>query len=332
VKAAALFGSGDLRLVEKPVPRPGPGDARVRVEYCGICGSDIHAYRSGFFPVGMTIGHEYAGKIDAVGEGVEERWRPGLWVTGNNILGCGVCSACIRGADHHCTGMCRLGVTAEGAMAEYLLAPVSSLFPIPEEVPLEWGTLTEPFSVAVHGINLSGVKPSDTAVILGAGTIGLCLLAELKGRGLSHVLVVEPDPARIQAAVSMGAAAAFPPGGAARARVFDQTAGQGADIVFECAGLPDTIAEAPRLARRGGAAVILGICHEMVEMDFSDLVTREVRLVNACGKTSTEFGWAVEQIVSGRVSLAPVISRIIPLDRIAEGFTLPGKTVVRCNN
>lgn len=330
MKAAALYGPGDLRLVEKPAPWPEPGEARVRVEYCGICGSDIHAYRSGFFPPGMTIGHEYAGVIEAVGEGVEEKWMPGLRVTGNNILGCGGCPACICGADHHCIQMCRLGVTAEGAMAEYLLAPAASLFPIPNGIPLEWGTLTEPMSIAVHGINLSGVKLEDSAVIVGAGTIGLCLLAELKERGLIDVLVVEPDPARVLAAKTMGAVATYPPGDEARVRIRERTAGQGADIVFECAGLPSTIAGAACLARCGGTVVILGICHETVEMDFCDLVTREVRLVNACGKTSAEFSWAVKRITSGRVDFSPVITRVIPIDEVAEGFKLTGKTVVRC--
>lgn len=332
MKAAALFGPDDLQLVEKPLPWPGPNEARVRVEYCGICGSDIHAYHSGFFPPGMTIGHEYAGVIDAVRVGAEEKLRPGLRVTGNNILGCGCCPACTRGADHHCIEMCRLGVTTEGAMAGYLLAPITSLFPIPEGIPLEWGTLAEPLSVAVHGINLSGIKPEDTAVIVGVGAIGLCLLTELKMRGLTNVLVVEPDPARVLASAALGATAAIPPGDIAsvQARVYEYTAGQGADVVFECAGLPSTIAGAACLARRGGTAVILGICHETVEIDFCALVTREVCLLNACGKTSAEFNQAVERIISGRVDLSPVISRIISLDQVAEGFNLTGKTVVRC--
>jgi len=126
MKAIVIEGPQKLALVEKPVPKPGAGEALVRVKYCGICGSDLHAYETGFLQAGLTIGHEFAGTVAALGAECEG-WQEGDSVTGNNIIACGRCRYCRRGEDNLCLEMRRLGITDQGSMAEYVLIPTKDL-------------------------------------------------------------------------------------------------------------------------------------------------------------------------------------------------------------
>jgi (R,R)-butanediol dehydrogenase / meso-butanediol dehydrogenase / diacetyl reductase len=323
MRAAVLNGPGDLQVVDKPAPQPGPGEVVVKVEYCGICGSDLHAYKTGMFPFGLTIGHEYAGIIESVGPGVSD-WRPGQRVTGTASLACRDCRPCRDGQDNICGAMNIIGVTRDGAMAEFLRVPVESLCAVDPKIPLEYGALVEPLSVALHGVSLAGVEPDQTVVILGAGTVGLCVLAELKRRGLSKVVVLEINPARAGVAKEMGADAVLNP---LRDNVDDflsrLTGGSGADLVFECVGLPDTIRDAGNLARQGGSVVILGICETPVELFFLGLVTREIQLRTSYGSTAEEFRQALSFLAEGEIDLRPMISRTISLGEISKGGFAP---------
>lgn len=322
MKAAVLNGAGDLQVVDKTTPQLGPGEVLVKVEYCGICGSDLHAYKTGMFPFGLTIGHEYAGVIESVGTAVSA-WSPGQRVTGTASLACRDCRPCRDGQDNICAAMNIIGVTRDGAMAEYLLVPAESLCAIDRKMTLEYGALVEPLSVAIHGVNLSGAGPDQAAVILGAGTVGLCVLAELKRRGLKKVAVLEVNQARAAVAKEMGADLVLNP---LHDNVDDSlnrlNGGMGAHLVFECAGLPDTIRDAGNLARQGGTVVVLGICEAPVELFFLGLVTREIQLRTSYGSTADEFRRALHFLADGEINLKPIISRTISLGEIGEdGFT-----------
>lgn len=314
-----LNGPGDLRVVDKPAPQPAPGEVLVKVKYCGICGSDLHAYKTGMFPFGMTIGHEYSGIVDTVGPGTNN-WQPGQRVTGTASLSCRNCRPCRDGQDNICSAMNVIGVTRDGAMAEYLLVPEDSLCSISLDMPLEYGTLVEPLSVALHGAAMAGAGPKDAAVILGAGTVGLCVLAELKRRGLKKVIVLEVNPARAEVARKMGADAVLNP---QRDNVDDalsrMTGEAGADLVYECVGFPDTIRDAGNMARPGGSVVILGICEVPVDLFFLGLVTREIQLRTSYGSTAEEFRQALRFLAEGSVDLSPLISRTITMDEVEEG-------------
>ncbi len=320
MKAVVINGPGELAVVEKEKPRPGPGEVLVKIEYCGICGSDLHAYSAGFFPPGVTIGHEFAGLVAEAGSGCGS-WAVGQKVTGNNIITCGHCSPCLKGNENLCPEMRRLGITDEGALAEYLLMPANSLCRVPEEVPLELFALSEPLSVALHAVNQSVLRPNMKTLIIGAGAIGLCLLALLKRRAPGQVAVVEPNPIRAETAVSLGATTVI-----SGERInFDAevgrfTGGKGADLVFECAGIPETIRSACSFAAARATVVVLGICHQPVEIDFLSLVTGEINIKPAFGKSGAEFNEAVELISTGAVDLKPLISKIIPLGTVEEAF------------
>lgn len=321
MKAAILNGPGELQVLDKPRPQPAEGEVLVRVRFCGICGSDLHAFKTGMFPFGLTIGHEYAGTVEAVGPGVESRLC-GSRVTGTASLACRTCFSCRAGRDNICEAMNVIGVTREGAMAEYVTVPAESLCPLPPEMPLEFGTLVEPMSVALHGAGLVGAGQEDTAVILGAGPLGLCTLAELKRRGLRQVYVVEINETRAKTAERMGADAVLHPVKEnIESRLAQLTGGGAADLVFECAGLPETIQNAGNLVRQGGTVVVMGICEVPVDIFFLGLVTREIQLRTSYGSTAGEFRRTADLLAAREVDLSPIVSRRIPLEQVyRQGF------------
>jgi len=321
LRAAVLNGTEDLQVVDKPRPEPGEGEVLVRVEYCGICGSDLHAYKSGLFPFGMTIGHEYAGSIEAVGPGAG-KLTSGQKVTGTASIACRSCFSCLSGRDNICEAMNVVGVTREGAMAEYLVVPGESIVVIPDKTPIEFGALAEPYSVALHGIKMIGVSPGQSVAVLGAGAIGLCLLTELKRRGLEKIFMVDVNEKRLVAAGEMGAYAMINPGAESLdKRIGELTSGDGADLVFECVGVPETIREATNLVRQGGTLLVFGICEVPVDLFFLGLVTREIQLRTSYGAAAEEFREAMEIIASDPSVLTPLIEKVVALDNLAdEGF------------
>lgn len=320
MKTVVISGPGNLEIIEKPKPQPAPGEILVKVDYCGICGSDLHAFHTGFLQPDLTIGHEFSGVVAEVGPNCGN-WFPGERVTGNNIIACGSCSFCLEGTENRCSDMCRLGITGPGAMAEYILLPARGLFKLPEHTPLEQAALAEPLSVGLHAINKVDPVAFENALVIGAGTIGLIVLTLLKQRGIKTLIVAEPNPDRAAVAKTMGATAIIDPGkGDPESEINRLTANRGASLVFECAGLPSTIQDACSLAAAGSPVVILSICYQTVGINFLSLVMREIEIKTAFGKTRAEFEEAVRLIGEGILDLTPLISRIIPLRSVKEGF------------
>lgn len=323
MKAAVINGPGEINVIDKAKPKPGPGEVLVKVVYCGICGTDLHAFSTGFFPPGITIGHEFTGIVDEVGQGCEN-WTLGEQVTGCNTTPCGTCPVCLEGNNNLCPNMHRLGIADHGALAEYVLVPAVSLHRIPVDAPLAEVTLAEPLSIALHAVNMSNCQVRQKIAIIGAGTIGLLVLTLLKMRGLKDIAVVEPNQARAAVAASIGAATVIDPrAGQLAAEVNRFSGGRGASLIFECAGSPETIIDACRLAGAKGSVVVLGICHQPVELNFLSLVTQEISIIPSFSKITAEFKEAVELIISGKIDLSPLISRIIPLMEVEEGFKAP---------
>lgn len=323
MKAVIINGPGNLEIVEKPIPKPGPGEILVKIKYCGICGSDLHAFETGFLDPAITIGHEFSGVIEAVGESCKG-WSKGDLVTGNNIISCGSCHSCMSSRDNLCREVRRLGITDQGTLAEYAIFPAKDLFKLSEQAPLEQLALTEPLSVALHAVNKVSISHSDSTLIIGAGTIGLAVLTLLKLRDVKSIIVFETNPDRRNTALQMGASAVVDPGQKNLDReIASLTDNQGINLVFECAGLPETIQEACSRAEAGGKAVILSICYQPVEINFLSLVTQEIDIITAFGKTGGEFREAARMIAEGLIDLSPLITGIIPVEKVAEAFRNP---------
>ncbi len=329
MKAVVITGPGNLEIVEKPVPKPAAGEILVKIKYCGICGSDLHAFETGFLDPATTIGHEFSGIIEEIGKDCAG-WSKGDPVTGNNIISCGSCSACTSSRDNLCREVRRLGITDHGTMAEYAVFPAKDLVKLSKQAPLEQLVLTEPLSVALHAVNKVNVNPSDRILIIGAGTIGLTLLALLKQRGIKNVIIFETNPERQAIATKLGASAILNPGQKNPDReISTLTGNQGVNLVFECAGLPETIQEACSRAEAGGKAVILSICYQPVELNFLSLVTQEIDIISAFGKRGSEFRAAAKLIADGLIDLSPLITGVIPLEEVAEAFHHPSGSSIK---
>lgn len=322
LRAAVLQSTEDLQVITRSRPEPGAGEVLIRVSYCGICGSDLHAYTSGLFPFGMTIGHEFSGVIEGAGPGAEDLSK-GEKVTGIPSLACGSCFSCLAGRDNICEAMSIVGVSREGAMAEYLVVPRESVAVIPAGMSLELGTLVEPYSVALHCAKRTNPAQNQVALVFGAGAIGTCLFLELKRRGLKEVIVVDINEDRLMKAKQMGAWATINPGvDNLSKRVGELTTGAGVDLVFECVGIPDTIKESVNLVRQGGTIMVLGICEIPVELFFLGLVTREIEILTAYGSTAEEFKQALELIAADPSTFDGLLGKKVPLENVdREGFT-----------
>lgn len=272
MRAVVLHGKEDARLEHVPIPPVGPGEVRVRIGAALTCGTDLKVFRRGYHAKMIVppaiFGHELAGKVDAVGPGVDA-WQPGDRVVAANSAPCGACYFC--GVDRE--ELCENLLFLNGAYAEYVTIPKrivrKNLLRLPEGMPSVVAALVEPLACAVHGVEETGVRAGETVVILGAGPLGLLLVRCAVLRG-ARVLVVGRRSARLQAALEMGAEAVFdtaPDPEAPVSRfptpldwVHAHTAGRGADRVIEAVGQPAAWELAITLVRKGGVVNLFGGC------------------------------------------------------------------------
>lgn len=255
-----LHEPGDLRAEERPVPRPGPGEALVKIAGCGICHTDLAAIEGNYPyipPLPAVLGHEYAGRVVETGPDVATV-APGDRVACMPIATCGLCPPCRRGTPWLCLN--RRGLW--GGFAEFVVLPQQCLHKIPPEITDEQAISAEPFSVAVHAVDLAQLHPGDTAVVVGAGAIGLGLVGMLRLAGAGRIVVSEPAVERRALALEFGADAVVNPFESdLAAEVNGLTGGMGADAVFEAVGTSRTVEQSFALVRRGGTIVIVGVAN-----------------------------------------------------------------------
>lgn len=307
MRALRLEAVGRLALRDLPDPVAGPGEVLVRVGACGVCGTDRHLYR-GEFPSRppVTLGHEFAGTVEAVGEGVGHL-APGDLMTADPNIPCGLCGPCRRGRPNLCEGNRALGVGRDGGFADLAIVPAVQAHRVPPEIGAEAAALTEPLACTLHGMDLAAVVPGMTVTVLGGGVIGL-MAARLAALAGASVALVTRHPAKRALAESLGA----------RALPSAQGLPQ-ADAVIECAGVPETVAQAPRLTRAGGAVVLLGVLPQgaTVPIEPFDLVFREISLLGSFVNPSTHAR-AAALIASGAVPAGALVTRRVPLAEAAS--------------
>jgi (R,R)-butanediol dehydrogenase/meso-butanediol dehydrogenase/diacetyl reductase len=330
--AARWHGRGDIRVeqVDDPGPPP-PGWLRLRIDACGICGTDVEEYLQGPVLVPMTphplsgrqapltLGHEPAGTIEVAGDGVS--LLPGTRVAVEANLHCGECWWCRRQEYQLCVHIASLGLMADGALAEVLLAPASMCAPLDVAVPPSHGALAEPLSVAVRAVRRAGVAAGSSVGIVGAGTVGLLALQVARRAGAETVVVVDRVAKRRALAIQLGATIAVAPGEAEQATL-DLTAGVGLDATLEVAGNARAAAAAIALSRRGGRTVLLGVYDDTVPISMLDMLLGEREIVASLSHTFHEdFTEAVRLIGAGEVQVAPLITDCVRLSRVVEdGF------------
>ena len=326
MKALVLEEYGKLVYGDVPNPVVGSGEVLVEVKACGICGSDVHGMdgSSGRRIPPLIMGHEAAGVIAEVGQGVEG-WAKGERVTFDSTVYCGDCHFCRAGKINLCDRRRVLGVACEefrqeGAFAEYVAVPARILYRIPEGVSFEHAAMVEPISVAVHAVNRTPVRLNDTAVVIGAGVIGLLVVQALRAAGCGRIIAVDLSPTRLELAGELGADEVLRSDEVDVVEaVRERTGGRGADIAVEAVGIDQTVRTAVDCVRKGGAVTLVGNVSPRVELLLQAAVTRELSLYGSAASCG-EYPDCLDLMQRGTVRVEAIISAVAPLSEGATWF------------
>jgi threonine dehydrogenase-like Zn-dependent dehydrogenase len=321
MKAAVWNDHGSLDVVDRPVPEPRPGWVRVKVSAVGICGTDLHFFRGSFPPpAGLLPGHEVAGVIDAVGEGVQ--LPVGACVAVEPQSFCGECYQCRTGNHNRCAKRILFGVTGRGGCAEFATIPAYSTYKLPDAIPPAAGALAEPLAVCVRGIRRGRIESGQRITILGAGTIGLITLIGARAAGAGEILITARYPHQQRAARTLGADGVFDNVGA----LTDHLGGAPVDCVIESVGgRGATLMEAVNLVRPGGMVLMLGVFDGPSQIPALDFSTKEVTMVgsNCYGRSGshTDFELAIELLRKNLEPLTALVTHRFGLDQVNQAFT-----------
>ena len=330
MKAAVFVEKEKIEIQDIPQPKIGPGEILLKVDYCGICGSDVHAYKSGqLYSPGTVMGHEFSGTVSEIGESVEG-FAIGDTVAAFPGVSCRECYYCIRGVSNLCVGSkippIGLSTDINGAFAEYvrIMHPVRQLTNLPKSISLQEAALIEPYSVSMHSVRKSRFRPGDSVLVIGAGPIGLAVIKLVALAGAGKITVIEKSTGRLEQAKAFGADEVLNPdvegiGLYDKVRWINNVVGP--DVIFECAGFPETFNMALSLARRDGQVMIVSIIEQETLIFPFVLALNEVEVKGCFGFVGDDFNCVVNYMSTGRLESKRMISEIISLDDIEEkGF------------
>ncbi|MBI2723490.1 MAG: alcohol dehydrogenase catalytic domain-containing protein [Chloroflexi bacterium] len=327
MKAAALAGPRTMKIVDLPDDGPAAGELRVRVAFCGICGSDMHEYEADNPPRALgfmqpVMGHEFSGTVTAIGDGVTSV-SVGQIVVGNPGAGCGTCAYCQRGRENLCregsTQGGGMGYTRPGAYSEFITIPERSAVVLPEGADLRAAALTEPFAVARHALIQGGYHRGETLVIAGAGPIGLLTVIAAREMGGTRIVVSEPLAGRREAAQHVGASHVIAPADLV-ATVHALTGGVGAEVSVDASGLPVGIADCTNATARGGRIVIAGVGEQPYSLQILPTIVNEHTYIGVLGYSRREFIDSAMLIARGAVDVTPVISEVVAVSDTPAAF------------
>lgn len=324
MEALVLTEYKHLEILERPRPVPDEGQVLVQVAACGICGSDVHGYdgSSGRRIPPLVMGHEAAGVVAEVGPGVTS-FVVGERVTFDSTVYCGTCRYCSAGLVNLCDRREVLGVSTpefrrDGAFAEYVLVPERIMYRLPDAMPFEEAAMLEAVSVALHAVALTDLKGGETALVVGAGMIGLLTLQAAKAKGCSRVFVTDVDSSRLELARQMGADEVIL-ADAMLDKVKQLTGGEGVDVALEAVGRDETVAAAIDAVRKGGAVTLIGNVTPQVTLPLQKVVSRQIRLQGTAASAG-EYPEAIELISKGLIKVKPLISAAAPLEQGPQWF------------
>jgi 2-desacetyl-2-hydroxyethyl bacteriochlorophyllide A dehydrogenase len=318
----ALTVTEDRRLEQSELPDPAPaaGEVAIEIAFCGICGSDLHMLPSPAISPGTVMGHEFSGRVTALGEGVEG-WEVGERVCVLPGHPCGECLNCKAGKEHLCAeAMVRghgLG-GRQGAYAERVAVHAETLFRLPDQVSDEHGALVEPLAVGVHAARLAGLDSTAPVCVLGAGPIGVMTALALRAAGHERIVVVEPGEHRRERIESLGFTGV--PLEGVHTAVIEKLEGELPEGVFECAGHPDALGLALELVRPAGTIVAAGVLEEPVTVNQLLLIIKEATIQGAFAYQRQDFEGAIELLASGDIPAAELITEVAPIGRAQELF------------
>ena len=319
-----------LQLVDLPVPSPAADEVLIQVAACGICGSDVHGYdgSTGRRIPPLVMGHEAAGVIVAVGTAIQT-FAIGERVTFDSTISCGSCRFCKEGAINLCDRREVLGVSCgdyrrNGAFAEYVAVPARIVYCLPDSLSFADAAMIEAVSVALHAVGLTAPEKGSSALVVGAGMIGLLILQSLRVTGCGNIFVTDIDAGRLQLAKKLGAtdtilAGAETSSDEIAAQVRERIGGYGVDVVLEAVGTAATVRTAIASARKNATVTLVGNLAPEVPLPLQIVVTRQLRLQGSCASAG-EYPQAIELMANKEIDVSPMLSAIAPLAEGASWF------------
>lgn len=337
MQRALLSAIEQIEIEETPSKAPAAGEARVAIDACGICGSDLHMY-DGSHPVlrpPLVMGHEFVGRVMDVGAGVTDL-KPGDRVIGMAGRGCGECEACKEGHYNWCEQLKVIGGHIPGALAEELVLPAEQFLAIPEWIPDDQATLIEVGAVGMHTINRYGDVTGKSCLVLGAGPVGLVLVACLKALGAGPVVVSDISAARRELAHARGADIVFDPREEGAEDAIKARFPRGMDVAFDCAGREATLHTALRLTRRGASIILTAIFPAEVTIPMAQVQRAERQLIGVQMYQREDFETTIRLLEEKKLDLSGIVTHELPLQQTAEAFRLlqsadaaAGKVLIR---
>lgn len=325
MKAAVFYGpERGIQIEEVPTPTPSAGEVLVRVAACGVCHTDLHYIDHGtptFQPPPIVLGHEVSGHVEAVGEGVREVAVADR-VLLPAVLTCGRCTACRTGRSNICSAQTMLGNHMNGGYAEFIVVPSKDVYTLPEEIPLEEGSiiadaLTTPYHAVV---NRARVLPGDWVVVVGCGGIGLNLVQFATALG-GRVIALDVADKKLELAREFGAEATLNSGSVARVdKVVRSLSSGGANIALEAVGKAATQELALSCLATGGRLVMVGYSPNSVQLNAGRIMFRELEIVGSLGCRPVDYPRVIEMVRSGMVNVTEMVTHRFPLDRIEDAF------------
>ncbi|HEV2374004.1 MAG TPA: zinc-dependent alcohol dehydrogenase family protein [Streptosporangiaceae bacterium] len=313
MRAVVVERPGSFQVAEVPDPVPGHGEVIVKVDCCGICGTDLHILAGEFppTPYPITPGHEFAGVVVARGPGVRPDLPEGARVAVDPNMACRWCRQCRAGRENLCENYAAVGVTVSGAFAEYVAAPAVNAYRLPDYLDGQHGAMAEPLSCAVHGLRRLGPVLGDPVVLVGAGTMGLLLLQLLRLAGAGDIAVVDRVPERLDVAGKLGATQVVTDTGA--------LAGARFSVAVDATGVPAAVEAALGLLDRGGRLLVFGVSPAEAAISVSPfrVYNDELTIVGSMAVLRS-FGQAVDLLASGAVNARPLLAEPLPLERFSE--------------
>jgi 2-desacetyl-2-hydroxyethyl bacteriochlorophyllide A dehydrogenase len=324
VKQAAAPG---IEIVDMAIPEVGDADILLKVLAGSLCGSDVHIYEwtAGYewVPMPVVLGHEYVGEVVKIGSKVKGL-AVGERITTLPMMPCGECDYCQMGKVDSCRKLFVLGLTRNGAFAEYMLVKSGAeVLKIPDTLASEIASLCEPLSIGLKAIDLSGIKPGQTAAVLGPGPIGLLMVALLKAAGAGYIAITGTgvDKLRLDIARQLGADDVIDVEQADPVAQIEKAAGK-LDFVFEATGIPQTIPQGLAMLKKGGKMLVAGIHAQKASIDPIDLVRQSKSLIGVYGYDREIWTRALRLMSTGKINLAPIITHRLPFSKGQEGFDL----------
>ena len=317
MKAIVYEGPNKVNMKSIQSPQTTEGYTLVKTAYAGICGTDLNIF-VGAHPrakAPLVLGHEFSGVV----ESGNPKFSKGTKVTVNPLLSCGECNPCLQGKSHVCESLKLVGIDSDGGMSDFVNVPNHCIVALPEMVSLKKGALSEPIAVAVHAIRQGGYTAGDSAVVFGAGTIGLCVAYCLKHFGCTDLTIIETNSKRIDKAHELGFRTINPVVQNVSEEINEWTKGQGADIVFDCAGHPSVLLHLTDIVKVKGQIVVVAAYKKPAEINLLQGMFKELSIQFVRVYTPTDFDIA-PNILAQNEEIDRIITHVYPPEQAAQGF------------